>query len=66
MAAFRAQNLGRLPKADLRGKARDNRLLHTKTVNDLLGLPPLDRLNVTQGAPDEIVLFDLPPSIAPS
>ena len=66
MAAFQAPKLDRLPRPDLRDKAKDNRLVHSKKVNDLLGLLPLDRLNVTHGALDEIVMFDLPSSITPN
>ena len=57
---YPSRRVDRLPQPILNDKARDNRSLANKQLNNVLGLVPLDRLDVTSGAVDDIVSFQLP------
>ena len=57
---YPSRRVDRLPQPILNDKARDNRSLANRELNNVLGLVPLDRLDVTSGAVDDIVSFQLP------
>ena len=57
---YPSQKLDRLPKPDLRARARDNRLASTRQLNSDLGLIPRQRASLTTTAPYDIINFQLP------